>query len=176
MEIFALLRPVILLGILAVAAVTDVIRHRVGNRLLLAGVLLETAVHIAVPGSIEPDILGCYAVFLAALFVLFVMRLLGGADVKLYALCMLTYPNDTGFRIAAISVIAAAVWSVYVLTAHGLLKPRLRLLQTYLIAAACGIGTAYIDDPETNENDERVILPMAVFIFIGAFITVMRQT
>lgn len=175
MEILALLRPVILLSILAVAAVTDVLKHRVSNKLLLAGMLLEATVYAAAPVNAEPGIIGCYIVFLGAVFILFVMRLLGGADVKLYALCMLSYPNSTGMKLITASVITAAVWSVCVLTARGMLKSRLKLLQIYLIAAASGVSTACTDMADPHQNDEKAVLPMAAFIFIGACFTLMRQ-
>lgn len=177
MEILALLRPVILLSVLAVAAVTDVIKHRVGNRLLLAGALLETAVHIAAPVNADPDILGCYAVFLAVLFVLFVMRLLGGADVKMYALCMLAYPDDTGMRLIGISLVLAALWSAYLLVSRGILTERLTYFCRYLRLIGQGNPTActVYGKADNGEVTEAPILPMAVFIFIGACITVVPQ-
>lgn len=133
----------IMLGFLAVAAVTDILTHRISNLLLFTCFVMELAVHITVHPQVEPEPLGLSCCFVALLFVLFVLGMLGGADVKIYALCVFTYPDSRGLRLITVSVLLSAVYSAYVLIRHGLVRERAVCLYNFIMSLACGIRTAY---------------------------------
>ena len=114
MDICIVLRPFILLSLLTVAAITDIFKHRVSNHIIAAGFVAEFLVHMLSKPVVEPDELGVSILFILICFALFVLRLLGGADVKLYALCVFTYPDETGFRIICLSLIIGACYALLV--------------------------------------------------------------
>ena len=102
MEALMILRPVILISLLTVAAVTDILRHRVSNCIIAAGFILEATVHLVSGAAVDNEALSLSVLFVIFVFMLFVLRLIGGADVKLYALCVFTYPNETGLKIISL--------------------------------------------------------------------------
>lgn len=153
MDIFQTLRPTVLLGLLTIAAVTDIKQHRVSNIIIATGLIAEGLVHVLSHPVIAGQDLSISLLFIMVLFILFVLRLIGGADVKLYALCIFTYPNETGFRIICLSIISAAVYSLYIM-----LKPVPAAQQPD------GLGV-YADK---SGRPDKAIVPMAVFIFAGA--------
>ena len=84
----------VLLGVLAVAVLTDLYAHKVDNRLVLAGLAAAWMFHLAsapgggvlsaVGGSIGTlGVAGGIAVGFAALFPLYALRAMGAGDVKL---------------------------------------------------------------------------------------------
>ena len=147
MDISLVLRPFILLSLLAVAAVTDLLRHRVSNLLLAIGFMVEAAVHLLVTPEISREPLGLAVLFILVLFILFTLRLIGGADVKLYALCIFTYPNETGLRIICLSMLVAAAYSLVLMLRQGNAVNRyIRLLRyvSSLLSAGVSTGTAAV--------------------------------
>lgn len=155
MDMFQTLRPIVLLGLLTIAAVTDIKQHRVSNIIIITGLLTEGLVHILAHPVIASQDLCISLIFIMALFVLFVLHLIGGADVKLYALCVFTYPNETGFRIICLSIISAAIYSLYIM---------LKAVPAARQFEGLGVYADKLDSPD------KTTVPMAVFICVGAMV------
>ncbi len=135
-----ILRPVILLSLLTVAAVTDVLKHKVSNHIIAMGFIAESAVHILSKPVLDCGQLGYAVLFIIILFMLFALHLMGGADVKLYALCVFTYPNETGLRIICLSVIIGALYALPVLLKQGDIAARYARLFRYIISSSRDVG------------------------------------
>ena len=176
MEALMILRPVILISLLTVAAVTDILRHRVSNCIIAAGFILEATVHLVSGAAVDNEALSLSVLFVIFVFMLFVLRLIGGADVKLYALCVFTYPNETGLKIISLSVFIAAFYAVYVAARFGT-KGRFTRLCRYMsgivsTGVSAGTAGAYIED--LGAHDAKLV-PMAAFICAGAILAVMQS-
>ncbi len=199
MDISLVLRPFILLSLLAVAAVTDLLRHRVSNYIIAIGFIVEAIVHLFFSPVISREPFGLAVLFILVLFILFSMRLVGGADVKLYILCIFTYPNETGLRIICLSMIIAAVYSLVLILRQGnAVRRYIRLLRYVggLVGGCVKTGTAASETvdididaaaigidadmtkaavvnhgyiSETDMEDEAVV-PMAAAILTGALL------
>ena len=171
MDIYVVLRPVILLSLLTVAAVTDVLKHKVSNQVIALGFIAESAVHLLSKSGIESEQLGYAVLFIIILFILFAMRLMGGADVKLYALCIFTYPNETGLRIICLSVIIGALYAVPILMKQGSLAARYVSLFRYIMSFT-GINPSGSASDMAITGGAYSSVPMAAFILAGAVLAV----
>lgn len=154
MDISLVLRPFILLSLLAVAAVTDLIKHRVSNHVLAIGFIIEAGIHMLSKPVISREPLGLAMLFILVLFILFSMHLIGGADVKLYILCVFTYPNEVSLRIISLSVLVGAVYAVIIMMRQGQAAERYIRLARYvncLIVSGGrpGVAAAEAAEPET---------------------------
>lgn len=181
MDISLVLRPFILLSLLAVAAVTDLLRHRVNNLLLALGFTVEAAVHLLFRPVISRESVGLAVLFILVLFILFTLRLMGGADVKLYALCVFTYPNETGLRIICLSMLIAAVYSLILMLRQGNAVKRYTRLLRYVsgqlgvdvragtaaanMTADGAVSRGYISEADIAGGEA---VPMAAAILAGA--------
>lgn len=155
MDMFQMLRPIVLLSLLTIAAVTDIKQHRVSNLIIVTGLLSEGLVHILAQPSIDGQDLRMSLMFIMVLFILFVLHLIGGADVKLYVLCVFTYPNGTGLRIIYLSIVSAAVYSLYIMLRYMPAADKVEGLGGYI---------AKLD------SSDKTMVPMAVFICAGAIV------
>ena len=168
-----LIRPLILLALLAAAACTDLKRHKVYNFLIITGFGAETFVyltgtrHAGVPRGLacEPYPLVYIAGFLLVLCILYRRKMLGAADVKLYALVGCTYPDGTGLRAMVYSVLLAGAAAVLLLAAGAVRKRkgagrsaavRMRKMEAPELQTAAGL-----------RKGKRPGLPMGVFLFLG---------
>ena len=82
--------------------------------------------------------------FILVLFFTFTMKLMGGGDVKLYALLAFSIPNETGFNIMVFSMLLAAIYGSICLVVVNLLS--------------------------VNRNGRTAAhsIPMALFVFMAA--------
>ena len=115
MDLCLYFRTLVLLSILAIAAVTDTVAHRVGNRLILTGYLFLILTYMVSPPETDPVALGYALMFLMVLFLFFVLRKLGAADIKLYMLIILAFPNGRSLEMIVLSIILSAFWSCFLL-------------------------------------------------------------
>lgn len=178
MELSAVLRSFVLLGILATAAVTDAAENKVYNVLTGAGAICELVVYAAFPYAAEPEALIYECSFLAVLMMFFCMRKIGGADVKLYLLTVFAYPNSSGLDIIVYSVLAAGSYGVLVCAAD-LLAVRQTVSDPRVVSAASSGPDGAVSDA-AKERRIRSRMPrrgiaMGVFIFLGAVIRLIVQ-
>lgn len=155
MDISLVLRPFILLSLLAVAAVTDLLKHRVSNNILAIGFIVEAAVHMLSKPVISREALGLSVLFIIVLFILFSVHLIGGADVKLYILCTFTYPNEISLRIICLSVVAGAVYALFIMLKQGSAAERYIRLARYICCltdAGSGHSAAAAEAPDMEAN------------------------
>ncbi len=152
MSIYTVLRHIVLLSLLTVAAVTDLTSHKVNNPVTAAGFAAEGAIHLISPPKIQEAELTLGLMFILIIFMLFVFHLIGGADVKLYSLCVFTYPDSTGLRIIAVSIVLAAVYSVFLIF-------RENQVSSHCVSAG---------STEKLGLHSRAAVPMAAFICAGA--------
>jgi len=115
MDLCLYFRTLVLLSILAIAAVTDTVAHRVGNRLILTGYLFLILTYAVSPPETDPFALGYALMFLMVLFLFFVLRKLGAADIKLYMLIILAFPNGRSLEMIVLSIVLSAFWSCILL-------------------------------------------------------------
>lgn len=152
MFLIYLLRPMLLLGTLAIAAVTDVLKHKISNLLVFTCFAAETAIYVLAALVSEPvtfiaaQPLAYSCCFILLLFILFIFGMTGGADVKLYALCIFTYPDELGLRLIVVSVLLGAAYSLFVLIRYGLLRERMIHLFNFALVLSCGIKPDYMAD------------------------------
>ncbi len=111
-------------GLLAAAAVEDLRRLIIPNRLSIAIALLFPAYAIAAPESV--DIIGSLqiaAISFAAGFALFLMRIAGGGDVKLFSAAALwTGPQHFASFVLVTAMTGAAI-ALAMLAARRLARP-----------------------------------------------------
>lgn len=112
MDLSGILRPLVLLCILAAAAVTDALENKVYNILTGVGMICELLIFAVFPYAAEAEALMYECAFIAVLIVFFCLRKLGGADVKLYMLTVLAYPDSYGLDIIVYSVLAAGIYAL----------------------------------------------------------------
>ena len=115
MELSGILRPLVLLGVLASAAVTDAARKKVYNILTGAGAVCIASVYALFPYAAEPEALMYECAFIAVLMVFYSRKMIGGADVKLYLLTIFAYPDSVGLDIIACSVAAAGIYALCII-------------------------------------------------------------
>ena len=150
MDIFIILRPLVLLSVLAVASITDVRSRQVDNSIILLGFAAELTVHLLSRPSLEALSLFYLIAYLMLMFVLFCFGLTGGADFKLYALCAFAY---------AITVLAfKAVFTEKVMRPKGL-------------SGLCVSGNKLMFSYKENV-DKADHIPMAVCIFAAAVLCI----
>ena len=133
-----------------ICALTDTARRRIYNSVIISGTVLAAVSHIYLFPRI--DILSVFLMlfFLAVLFFFFTKHLIGGGDIKLYTFTAFSWPSDAGLRITAVSVAAAAAWSM------------LRLLT----ASITGTGV---------RSELRRGIPMALFVFGAAIYVLINE-
>ena len=160
MDIFLIvleyLRLFVLLSVLAAAAVTDLLSRRVSNGLILTGTVLEGLILVLLRPAADPYACFYLLLFLGAAACLYRGRLLGGADVKLYLLTALSYPDERGLRAVVASVLAGAA----VLPLLFVLMERSRREER-----ACRLRGAF---PGAGAGQLQLTIPMGLLIFAGA--------
>jgi len=169
MDIFIILRPLILLSVLAVASITDVKSRQVDNSIILLGFAAELAVHLLSRPSFEALSLFYLIAYLMLMFVLFCFGLTGGADFKLYALCAFAYPNNTGLSLTVISIILAAGYAIAVLAVKAVFAEKMIRLKG--MSGLCVSGDKLMFSYKENV-DKYDYIPMAVCIFAAAVLCI----
>jgi|GEM_PF-3554744 len=169
MDIFIILRPLILLSVLAVASITDVKSRQVDNSIILLGFAAELAVHLLSRPSFEALSLFYLIAYLMLMFVLFCFGLTGGADFKLYALCAFVYPNNTGLSLTVISIILAAGYAIAVLAVKAVFAEKMIRLKG--MSGLCVSGDKLMFSYKENV-DKSDYIPMAVCIFAAAVLCI----
>ncbi len=164
MEYSGFLRTFIVMSTLATASVTDIMHHKVYNRLLLTAAVCISMLHVLYRPVPQAVPLGFCCAFLAVLVLLHTRRMIGGADIKLYLLTTFAWPDERGLRIICCSLAAAAVFSAWKLLRGGLWKRRLKAMRAYMERIRAGGDRAYFD-PERDGTE--AMIPMAVFILLG---------
>ena len=151
MNICLYFRTLVLLCVLAVAAVTDTVSHKICNRLTATGFLFILLSYLVGRPEADPVAVGYGLMFIFTLILFFVLRMLGGADVKLYMLILFAFPNRQGLNVMILSVLLCAVWP-FLQAAGG-------------IAAGGRISGALIY--------ARQPIPMGLFIFAASCLTLL---
>lgn len=169
MDIFIILRPLILLSVLALASITDVRSRQVDNSIILFGFAAELAVHMLSRPSFGALSLFYLIVYLMLMFVLFCFGLTGGADFKLYALCTFVYPNNTGLSLTVISIMLAAGYAITVLAVRAVFTEKMMRLKW--LSGLCVSGNKLMFSYRKNV-DKADHIPMAVCIFAAAVLCI----
>ena len=169
MDIFIILRPLILLSVLAVASITDVKSRQVDNSIILLGFAAELAVHLLSRPSFEALSLFYLIAYLMLMFVLFCFGLTGGADFKLYALCAFAYPNNTGLSLTVISIMLAAGYAIAVLAVKAVFAEK--MIRPKGMSGLCVSGDKLMFNYRANV-DKSDYIPMAVCIFAAAVLCI----
>lgn len=179
------LQNFVLLFILSAAAVSDFRQHTVPNRLILAG----TAASLFLTAVYEPATLflslAAPVCLILCLIPLHVLRMAGGADIKLAAFILLCALPERGGRILLISIFIAGFASAFKLLSGGISGQRFRYFAGYLRRAGragadgekaegeTGVRAPYY---ESKRDGYGMTIPLACCFFLGALGELLRCT
>ena len=107
----------VLLGFLGLAAVGDVRAHRISNRLILSGLVVAFAFHLAFSGGagVWRGVLGMLT-GLGLLLPFYVLRGMAAGDVKLMAMVGVFIGPQSTLLAAVVSFLVGGVWSLVVVS------------------------------------------------------------
>ncbi len=157
---------VILMGLLLTAAVFDLLKARIPNRLILAGVFLGLIRMAVCRTAFLPHLFGILTPILF-LFPFFSIGTLGAGDIKLISMIGFFLPSEETVFCILLAFGMAAVVGATVYLKEGILIRQLQQVISYL-AACLGQGLA-LPYPGAREKQR---IHLAPFIFIGAAILV----
>jgi len=159
------LKPALVLLITGISAFTDLSCSRIYNKVLAPGFIAAAALHIIDRAEISADRAAYIIIFITALFICFVLRLIGGGDVKLYAFIFFIYPDPRGFYITFLSAAAAGVFALWTAA-----KPAGKTKKAGLTHRIRGPGIYSI-----IRDSERIVIPMGAFIFLASLAVIISE-
>lgn len=161
---------ILLLIILLPAAVFDYRYHKIPNMISLSGWVMGPLLYLLIdtlPGVLS-SLYGFLLVF-ALTLPLYILRWMGAGDVKLMAsvgaIVGIEYAPEVLFSI----VITGAVMGVVMLLYKSLFKASFQRYGAMLGLSMASKKPIYIDP---NENEQKVVMPYAIPIAIGTFLSV----
>lgn len=156
---------IIFLIISSICAVTDTAKRHIDNKILLAGTITTAIAFLIKAPNIEIRALTLMLLFVCVLLFAFIMRFMGGGDVKLYAFLTFSMPNGRGLNIMIFSMILAAAYGIIYLLADGLIFQESGFMQN---------GFCKNNSYRRLSKENRHSIPMALFIFTAALILTLK--
>ena len=155
----------VLLTFLGIGAWMDIVHQRISNVFIAFGFGLAAFYQIflkhdrmCIPGMLLP---------LLILGILFVFHALGAGDIKLLMVSGMFLGPEAVFQCIMISILVAAVLSMYKLLRHRILVVRLQYFVTYFRDfLQTGECKPYYD----KEQGQDCVIPFAVPVFIGTIL------
>ena len=167
-----MLFKVIIVSVILAAAVTgDIVRYRISNAVVAAGLAAGILVNLICEGSYGflKALLG--AVLPAALlFVLFVLRMLGAGDIKLF--CAIGAVMGAGFILyaTALSFLAGGVMALIIMVARG--NARRRLAYTAAWIKTVLLTQTFLPYTDFNDKSDGAKFHFSPAIAAGCYIEV----
>jgi len=126
-------RFVILAVVLAAAITGDILRYRISNAIVAAGLAAGFLINFLIEGP-EGLIKSSLGAILPAilLFVLFALRMLGAGDIKLFCATGAIMGAEFTAYAAAFSFLAGGIMAIAIMIARGNARKRFAFVATYL--------------------------------------------
>lgn len=166
---------IIFLIVSAICSITDVKKRHIDNRVLMAGTA-ASAISFFITGThVDMRALVYMLLFVLVLFFTFIMRMMGGGDIKLYAFLCFSIPNETGLKILVLSMVMSAFYGAFRLVADFAvnIKPDIKNL---------GFIKNYNNSKTANDRRNYALairrgqgIPMALFIFMAALMVMIKE-
>lgn len=159
------------LGLLALAAVTDIRARRVPNELvvvLLAVGIAGGAMHASVAGSVSSAILGALA-GLAVWLPFWLLGLLGAGDVKFFAAASAWIGPSLSWRASVAVAILGGLLGVVMLVSQRGLRRSAEFGAMGLTNARAVIDGASTGTVEASKRTFPYAVPMAIAVAVAAF-------
>nr|WP_279231876.1 prepilin peptidase [Clostridium sp. HBUAS56010] len=168
-----------ILFLLGAGAFFDVREHRIPNWWVLFGVLNGGFLQILKAGTgtagfslLEPLFMFLLRMFVvtAALFFLFLFRMIGAGDIKMAALICGYLGFSAGAWAIGAGFLIGAFWSLIKMAGGHRFRYRFSCLHTYIrYVIQTGKITAYYRPERDGYKD---VIPLGLCLFLGTFITV----
>lgn len=166
------IKVVWILVILLLATLNDLYNYKVSNKIIICGWLLGLVTNLHIDGvrGIQGWLVGGI-IPLAALFILYIFRMIGASDIKLFSVVGCFF----GVRFVLYSILFAfflgAIISLFQLIKHKILFYRLQYLVNYI---SYTVETKQITPYYTKEQGDLHIIPFSLAISGGVILCILK--
>lgn len=165
---------VLLIGVLALSAITDYKEYKIKNKYLLLTVLMACAYH-GITSGLEGSIKSFVSLFIpiVVLFPLFMLKMLPAGDIKLFG--AIAAIMGIGFTINAFifTIFIAGIGAIFLMFVHNNFFERMTYLGRYIYSSL--ILKKILPYNDYSNINPSYHFPLSYFIFLGCIINLIAE-
>jgi len=165
-------KAIFVICLLVVAVLSDIDRYKISNKLIIGGILLGMIVSFyeyGIKGVLSS--ISAICVTLGILLILFIVRVLGAGDIKLFAVVGSFYGCRFIIKCIAISFVIGGIMSIYKMVSQKELRKRVKHLKNYIIDRMIYLNIEAFESISDRYEDNTINFSIAILIgyFIALF-------